>query len=56
VSIRSVIGVRRKPLAATMGKVAVALLRWVLGSSPAWYAALRRVDAKIPEGYWFRDQ
>ena len=55
VSIRTVIGVRRKPGTVVLGKVTVAVLRWVLGSSPAWYTALKRVDADLPEGHRFRD-
>ncbi len=56
VSIRSVIGVKRKPGAVIMGRIAVIALRWVLGSSPAWYAALRRVGAELPDGHRFRQR
>ena len=55
VSLRTVINVRRKPGDVVMGKVMVTILRWVLGSSPAWYRALRRVDAPLPSGHRFRD-
>jgi len=54
VSIRSVIGIRRKPGMVAMGKVMVKLLRWILGSSPAWYQALIRIDEEPPEGHRFR--
>ncbi len=55
VSIRTVIGVKRKPGAIALGKVVVTFLRWALGSSPAWYLAITRVDADLPEGHRFRD-
>ena len=56
VSIRTVIGVKRKPGAIALGKVTVFMLRWVLGSSPSWALALRRVDAELPEGHRFREE
>ncbi len=56
VSVRSVIGVKRKPGTVALGKIMVWGLRWVLGSSPSWYLALQRVDADLPEGHHFRDQ
>lgn len=54
VSIRSVIGVKRRPGAIVMGHIAVGLLRAVLGSSHAWYTALTRVNAPLPDGHYFR--
>ena len=54
VSIRSVIGVKRKPGALLLGRIAVGTLRFFLGSSPAWQTALTRVNAPPPEGYYFR--
>jgi len=56
VSIRTVIGVKRLPGAIVLGKITIVMLRWVLGSSPSWALALKRVDAELPEGHRFREQ
>lgn len=54
VSVRSVIGVKRRPGALLVGRIAVKMLRLFLGSSPAWHTALTRVDAPLPEDHYFR--
>ncbi|HHC08953.1 MAG TPA: DUF2236 domain-containing protein [Actinobacteria bacterium] len=48
--IRRILGLVARPGARPAGRLAVAGLRWALGASPAWYRALRRVGAPIPEG------
>lgn len=47
--IRELLGVRRIPGAIGAGRLLVRALRWALGSSPSWHAALLRVDAPIPD-------
>jgi uncharacterized protein (DUF2236 family) len=54
VSIRAVIGVKRRPGAIVTGRLLVRLLRAALGYSPSWYIALTRVGAPLPEGHYFR--
>lgn len=46
--LRDVLGVAPKPGAETVGKTAVATLRWALGYSPSWALALKRTDSEIP--------
>lgn len=48
--IRRVTGVRSRPGGALLGRRAVSLLRWALGSSPSWNLALVRVGAAVPKG------
>lgn len=48
--LRRILGIRRTPGAITLGRLAVRVLRWALGSSPTWKLALLRVDAPIPPG------
>ncbi len=48
--LRDVLGLRRTPGALALGKAAVAVLRWNLGSSPSWHLALLRSGAPVPEG------
>jgi len=52
--IRNVLGITPKPGAETVGKAAVASLRWALGYSPSWALALRRAGAEIPDGLFRR--
>lgn len=52
--IRSVLGIRRYPGAITAGKLMARVLRWMMGSSPAWLAALYRTGAPIPHDIQFR--
>jgi uncharacterized protein (DUF2236 family) len=54
VSIRRVLGVKRRPGAIVMGRITVGALRAVLGSSLAWRTALTRVNVPLPEGHRFR--
>lgn len=44
------LGLRRIPGARLVGKAAVGILRWALGSSPSWRLALHRVGSPEPEG------
>lgn len=48
-SIREVLGLRARPGAVLVGKVAIRWMRWALGSSPRWRIALVRVGADVPE-------
>lgn len=52
--IREVVGVRSLPGDLEVGRVAVAALRWSLGSSPDWRLALQRTAAPAPTGVAFR--
>ncbi len=52
VRLRRMLGVRRLPGAILLGRGAIAILRWALGSSPTWNLALIRVDAPIPAGFF----
>lgn len=54
VAIRSVLGIKRRPGAIVFGRIAVGVLRVVLGSSLAWRTALTRVNAPLPAGHHFR--
>jgi uncharacterized protein (DUF2236 family) len=47
--VRHVLGLRAVPGAINVGRVSVASLRWILGSSPVWRIALLRAGAPIPE-------
>lgn len=46
--VAAVLGLRQRPGAITIGRSAIGLLRWNLGSSPSWQLALTRVGAPIP--------
>jgi hypothetical protein len=48
--LRSILGLRRRPGAMLLGKVAVGFLRWALGLSPSWHLALVRTGTPVPEG------
>lgn len=48
--VRSILGLTKVPGAISVGRVAVAGLRWALGYSPSWQLALVRTGAPIPEG------
>ncbi|HEX5696042.1 MAG TPA: oxygenase MpaB family protein [Acidimicrobiia bacterium] len=48
--IRDILEVTRTPGAVSVGRAAVAGLRWALGSSPSWQLALVRTGADVPEG------
>ena len=48
--VRSILGLTKAPGAISVGRVAVAGLRWALGYSPSWQVALVRTAAPIPEG------
>ena len=50
--LRRLLGIRRLPGTALIGRLSVVILRWALGSSPTWNLALVRVDAEIPAGYF----
>ena len=47
--LRVVLGVKARPGAVQVGRVAMGSLRWALGSSPRWRVALLRVGAPIAE-------
>jgi uncharacterized protein (DUF2236 family) len=47
-SIRGIIGVRRTPADALLGRVVTHGLRWMLGPSPAWRLAQTRVNGQVP--------
>lgn len=48
--VRSILGLTKVPGAISVGRVAVAGLRWALGYSPSWQLALLRTAAPVPEG------
>jgi uncharacterized protein (DUF2236 family) len=48
--VRSILGLTKVPGAISVGRVAVAGLRWALGYSPSWELALVRTGAPIPVG------
>jgi uncharacterized protein (DUF2236 family) len=52
--IQDVIGVPARPGDLQAGRVAVAALRWSLGSSPDWQLALARTGSQPPPGIRFR--
>lgn len=52
--IQAIAGVRARPGDLAAGRVAVAALRWSLGSSPDWQLALARTGAPAPPGVVFR--
>jgi uncharacterized protein (DUF2236 family) len=52
--ILRIAGLRARPGDARGGSVAVAGLRWCLGSSPDWQLALARTGAPVPAGVVFR--
>jgi len=53
-SLRTALRLRRVPGAIVAGKVLARFLRLVMGSSPAWNAALLRCGATPPRGVRFR--
>lgn len=53
-SLRTTIGVKRRPGAVIGGRLLISVLRAILGSSPSWRIALTRVGAPLPEGHYFR--
>ena len=53
--LRKAIGVTPKKGAKTAGKFLTKILRYALGFSPAWAAALDRSGTKRPTGIRFRD-
>ena len=48
--IRRILGVRDVPCGGLAGRVAVASLRWAMGSSPSWNLALIRTGCPVPAG------
>jgi len=52
--LRAALGVPDVPGAIAMGKALARALRWVMGSSPAWLAAITRSGAARPNGVRFR--
>lgn len=48
--LRSILGLRTRPGSIRACRTAVQSLRWALGSSPSWQAALVRVGGDIPAG------
>jgi uncharacterized protein (DUF2236 family) len=52
--IRAVLGVRARPGAVVLGRLATWVLRASLGASPSWRLALVRVGAPEPPGVRFR--
>ena len=53
--IRKAIGVKPIKGAVTAGRILTKILRYALGFSPAWAAALDRSGTKRPSGIRFRD-
>lgn len=51
--ILGILGMKRTSGAVSVGRAAIAGLRWALGYSPSWQLALVRTGAPIPEG-WFK--
>jgi uncharacterized protein (DUF2236 family) len=49
-AIRDQLGLTVKTGAENIGSKSISALRWALGSSPDWLAALVRCDEPIPEG------
>lgn len=49
-SIAEIVGIDPPSGSETVGRAAVASLRWALGSSPSWHLALTRCAAPIPAG------
>lgn len=52
---QEILGLKPKPAAETLGKAAVASLRWALGYSPTWALALTRTGREVPDGPFRRD-
>ena len=48
--IRRILGVRGTPGGGLAGRVAIASLRWAMGSSPSWQLALIRTGCPVPPG------
>jgi uncharacterized protein (DUF2236 family) len=48
-AVRETLGLRARPGAVLVGKLAIRWMRWALGSSPRWRIALVRVGAEVPE-------
>ena len=53
-SLRRALGVRRYPGAIVAGRAVCRVLRWAMGSSPAWQAAVIRCGGPMPSGIRFR--
>jgi uncharacterized protein (DUF2236 family) len=47
--IRGTLGLRPRPGAVPIGRVAMTGMRWAMGASPRWRQALLRVDAPVDE-------
>jgi len=54
--VNDILGLSPKRGARTLGKTAVAGLRWALGYSPSWRLALERVGAPVPEGLFIQER
>lgn len=52
--IRAILGLRARPGAIQVGRVAANGLRWAMGYSPSWQVALVRVGETLPEGLFRR--
>lgn len=52
--LRRLLGLVELPGFHATGSVMVSFLRWSLGSSPSWQAALLRVGAEVPDGVFRR--
>ncbi len=52
--IRRALGVRKYPGALALGRILSRILRWAMGSSPTWHAALIRCEASPPHDVVFR--
>lgn len=50
VRISEILDLAAPPGAVTVGRTMTSSLRWALGSSPSWNAALVRVGAPVPDG------
>jgi len=53
--LSDVLGLKPKPGAVPVGRVAVAGLRWALAYSPSWRIALERVGEPIPPGLFTQE-
>ena len=54
--LRRILGLNPKPLARTGGSAMVSSLRWALGYSPSWEAALLRSGAPVPPGLFIQNR
>lgn len=48
--VRRILGIHKVPGTKGLGRLAVGVLRWALGSSPSWHISLVRVGAPVPQG------